>query len=455
MHTKKIFHQRPEIYFFTDFGGKNTAEPIADWQTAIELAAIGYKLTSHPHIFIYDKASPLDPIKAGTQLADAFPYTEVENPRIVVHVVDPCVGNASPHPRCIVLRKDATLFIGPDNGTLSEACQEQNIEAIWEIDTLALSARIDIDLSAGGTFHGRDVFAAAAYLLAAESVIITDIARPYAQPHLKYRFEAEPRETKTVQFQQFSTNTWCIPYSELFDTAYFLTIVQCPFYAEKNPQLFLVENGAEEEQIAIFNKKTHNLFVGPNNGVGTSFFHGFCPDDIRAVSLHNIQIHTIDDALQDVFNLKPLTRPLVTVDLLAHELQAASRNERVVQGRIWLDAYGNIKTTLDTELFYQLLQDGFKNIFVHLNGVKKQVLWDTAFSNKMPGVPFVYPGSSGTVGPNPGRTRRYIELSCNASEGVFGKDLFINENKVPFTGQEITFHFFAEKVIMHGLYDYS
>ena len=40
-------------------------------------------------------------------------------------------------------------------------------------------------------------------------------------------------------------------------------------------QLFLVEDGNKSDRIAIFNRKTGNLYVGPNNGVGTAFFQGF------------------------------------------------------------------------------------------------------------------------------------------------------------------------------------
>jgi S-adenosylmethionine hydrolase len=175
----------PDIYVFTDFGGGNNKEnqSVTDWQTAIELASEGCKLTNHPQIFIYDGAAPLDPIKAGTQLAAAFPYLgehlEEKIKRIIIHVIDPCVGNASQHPRALVLRKDGTLFIGPDNGTLSFACPSDSIAAIWEINTKHISELTGIDLNAGGTFHGRDVFAAAAYLLSAGKVTPQDIGKRY------------------------------------------------------------------------------------------------------------------------------------------------------------------------------------------------------------------------------------------------------------------------------------
>ena len=142
MNTKKYFfifslallslfescRAESDIYVFTDFaaGIHKQNQPVGDWQTAIELAGTGWKLTHHPYIFINDGAASLDPAKAGTQLAAAFPYlgthTSKTIKRLVVHVIDPGVGNTSHHPRSLVLRKDGTLFIGPDNGTLSLAC---------------------------------------------------------------------------------------------------------------------------------------------------------------------------------------------------------------------------------------------------------------------------------------------------------------------------------------------
>jgi hypothetical protein len=62
-----------------------------------------------------------------------------------------------------------------------------------------------------------------------------------------------------------------------------------------------------------------------------------------------------------------------------------------------------------------------------------------SFADVAPGEAFIYVGSSGAVGPNPQRSRRYIELSCNGNEGVFGADLFIKGTDHPFSGQEITF----------------
>lgn len=454
----RLYGDEPCIYVFTDFGGGNNHQnqPVIDWQTAIELAGEGWKLTHHPYIFINDSAAPLDPGKASVQLASAFPYLgpqfEETIKRIVIHVIDPGVGNGSQHPRALVLRKDGTLFIGPDNGTLSLACPSESIASIWEIDTKRLSELTGIDLDVGGTFHGRDVFAAAAYLLAANKVTFQDIGKSYHKQALKFRLESSSAHP-LLRFQQISTTRWNIKLNDavakedLFSQAYFLAIVQSPFYAgEAHPQLFFVEDGCKTGRIAIFNQKTKNLYVGPNNGVGTSFFHGFVPKDALVVSLDPsvyLKIKTTEDiqeVLGLILNQNPIQQPLVAIDLLARELDSSSSLKRIVKGRIWVDAYGNIKTTLDTELFMRLLEQGFTDLSVTLNGITRSVQFAHSFADVPSGKAFVYVGSSGAVGPNPHRSRRYMELSCNGSQGVFGVELFSKGTHCPYSGQEITFH---------------
>jgi S-adenosylmethionine hydrolase len=71
--------------------------------------------------------------------------------------------------------------VGPDNGLLIPAAEALGgLKEAWLIDEDRLRSRAGL---AGGTvsatFHGRDIFAPAAALLAA-SVPVADIARPYA-----------------------------------------------------------------------------------------------------------------------------------------------------------------------------------------------------------------------------------------------------------------------------------
>lgn len=445
-----------DIYVFSDFGGGSHHLPISDWQTAIELASEGSKLTNHRQIFVNDSATPLNPARAGTDLAASFPYLGAhseEIKRIVIHVIDPGVGNGSQHPRTLVLRKDGTLFIGPDNGTLSLACPAGSIAAIWEINTKHLSELTGIDLDAGGTFHGRDVFAAAAYLLAAQFVCPHDIGIEYRVPELKFRLEISGRGS-AVHFQELPTNRWDIKLSPapsentLFSTAYFLAIAQSPFFInDAKPQLFFIQQQNIQHPIAIYNRKTSNLYVGPDNGIGTSFFEGFEREDLWIAPLtaeiyQKIQVsNDPQDAAQLILKQAPQQTLPAAIDLHARELSASSHGEVIVQGRIWLDAYGNIKTTLDTELFFKLLKKGYTSLTAHINDVARTLEWGSSFANITPGTPFVYVGSSGSAGPNPRRSHRYMEISSNGSEGVFGADLFTKDGKHLFNGQEIIFQF--------------
>jgi len=77
---------------------------------------------------------------------------------IHVAVVDPGVGSAR---RAIVVDTTHGLLVGPDNGVLSLAAERLGIRQIHELRPGALSLA-----TLSNTFHGRDLFAAAAAHLA-------------------------------------------------------------------------------------------------------------------------------------------------------------------------------------------------------------------------------------------------------------------------------------------------
>lgn len=88
-------------------------------------------------------------------LASAVPYF----PKGAIHVavVDPGVGTRR---RPILITTQQGFFIGPDNGVLILAAEQQGISCIHEITNPRLMLP-----RVSSTFHGRDVFApAAAYL---------------------------------------------------------------------------------------------------------------------------------------------------------------------------------------------------------------------------------------------------------------------------------------------------
>jgi S-adenosylmethionine hydrolase len=89
-------------------------------------------------------------------LASATPYFPKGS--IHVAVIDPGVGTQR---RPIVIQTKLGLLVGPDNGILIPAAEQQVIAGIYELANPQLMLP-----RVSGTFHGRDIFApAAAHLL--------------------------------------------------------------------------------------------------------------------------------------------------------------------------------------------------------------------------------------------------------------------------------------------------
>ena len=89
-------------------------------------------------------------------LASAAPY--FPEGTIHVAVVDPGVGTRR---RPILIQTRHSFFVGPDNGLLILAAEQQGIKCIREITNTRLMLP-----QVSSTFHGRDVFAPAAAHLA-------------------------------------------------------------------------------------------------------------------------------------------------------------------------------------------------------------------------------------------------------------------------------------------------
>ena len=78
---------------------------------------------------------------------------------IHVVVVDPGVGSDRP---AILVKTDKYFFIAPDNGVLSYALQQENVEKIISIENEKFFLS-----PVSSTFHGRDIFSPVAAYLAA------------------------------------------------------------------------------------------------------------------------------------------------------------------------------------------------------------------------------------------------------------------------------------------------
>jgi S-adenosyl-L-methionine hydrolase (adenosine-forming) len=118
----------------------------------------GVILSINPNSTIIDVTHEIEKfnIKAGAfTLASAAPYF----PKNTIHVavVDPGVGTER---LPIMIQTTQGFFVGPDNGVLILAAQNQNIQHIYQLSNPRF-----MQPQISGTFHGRDIFApAAAYL---------------------------------------------------------------------------------------------------------------------------------------------------------------------------------------------------------------------------------------------------------------------------------------------------
>jgi S-adenosylmethionine hydrolase len=97
---------------------------------------------------------------AFTPRAAAYLLDAVRRPfppgTVFVCVVDPGVGTATREP--VVLRADGAWFVGPGNGLLNRVAASDPHRRAWRIEP------VPADVSS--SFHGRDVFAPAAALIA-------------------------------------------------------------------------------------------------------------------------------------------------------------------------------------------------------------------------------------------------------------------------------------------------
>ena len=99
-------------------------------------------------------------------------------PRGTVHlvVVDPGVGS----PRAaIAVASDGRFLVGPDNGVLSPALLARDARVV----------ALPLPASASATFHGRDVFAPAAALIAT-GVALDELGAPHESPIIRRTPEA-------------------------------------------------------------------------------------------------------------------------------------------------------------------------------------------------------------------------------------------------------------------------
>lgn len=156
--------EHPVVTLLTDFGGRD----------GYVAAMKGVIATLAPHSRLIDAAHDVPPQDIQAAAWTLMQYWSLY-PKGTIHVavVDPGVGTAR---KALCIEADGRFLIVPDNGIASLAMEQAG--------QLALHA-IKPDIHRPGvlsaTFHGRDVFAYVAGLLAGGVQTLADLAEPVTQ----------------------------------------------------------------------------------------------------------------------------------------------------------------------------------------------------------------------------------------------------------------------------------
>lgn len=158
---------RPIVTLLSDFG-------TADGYVAEVKGTI---MSRAPEAVLIDVAHdvPAHDIEAG-RLAIARYWRKFPSGTVHFAVVDPGVGSAR---RALAVESDGRFLVGPDNGLLSPALLLGGARAV----------ELPVPAGASPTFHGRDVFAPAAALLAAGSPVDA-LGLPVTDPEVRRTREA-------------------------------------------------------------------------------------------------------------------------------------------------------------------------------------------------------------------------------------------------------------------------
>ena len=219
-----------------------------------------------------------------------------------------------------------------------------------------------------------------------------------------------------------------------------LAVVQSPLSPGENRSngktIFTLDNQTDKETIAIVNAKTNNIYIGPNNGCGSSLILGYQTKDylVKSIESSILQCNNNNEELyRQLLSAPPYEGKVKLLELPCRQLDSST-----LEGRIFIDAYGNIKTTISTEIFEACLQKKDNGIELEINGIRHPVKIASSFLEVGKEELFIYPGSSGAFGYNPHRSNRLIEISGNGIYGKFGIDFFPPGTK---SGDQVLLHF--------------
>ncbi len=145
------------LTLLTDFG----------WQDAYVAAMKGIIFSRFPDARLVDITHEIGPqniLQAGFVLAEAVRWYPAGTVHVVV--VDPGVGTQR---RALVAEVDEQIIVAPDNGVLSFLLGKSQKARCFELADPALGLK-----ERSATFHGRDLFAPAAAMIASGAVLPRD-----------------------------------------------------------------------------------------------------------------------------------------------------------------------------------------------------------------------------------------------------------------------------------------
>ncbi len=139
---------RPLIALLTDFG-------LRDNYVGVMKGVIARECPAAAVVDITHSIPPHSILAASLALTGAYGY--FPDDAVFVVVVDPGVGTDR---KIVALRDEARVFIAPDNGVLYPLAKRLGDVEFWEIRWRPEGGGV------GATFHGRDIFAPVAAMLA-------------------------------------------------------------------------------------------------------------------------------------------------------------------------------------------------------------------------------------------------------------------------------------------------
>ena len=470
LHDQGSLEQRTkaqaQIEVFTDFGGNfdKKADHSLDPQTLSELSSLAWQTTGRTKFKVNDGAVPLSRHHAAVELGNTYPWDpenalqNLEINKIVVHVIDPGVGNddqegGQSHPRSLIVRKDGICFIGPDNGNLTEVLPPGSYDPknCIILSESILNASFGINSEAGGTFHGRDIFKAAALALATRKIPPRHFGKQYSQEQDINRFGADDSEYQKARnelggrshivFHDVQTDEWIHKTavqghpeygspeeSQLFHEAIILHAGHNPIHSEDDTSLIAknrafklnrIEGVAPE--IIVINNLTNTIYVGPDNGLGTTYFKGFERD--KEVQVFSYTPETAE-LLETEPNKHRLVEGLKQGNIFNGKLREIEFNQSLERdnqsrplrttGRVWLDCFGNIKTTAAEALTEAKNTGQLEKVIIQINGENFEVDPHAESFGQVPeGTLITYNGSTGIFGKNPEREHRLTEIAAS------------------------------------------